>query len=621
MNNIKMNEAQRRAIRHGEGPARVLAGPGSGKTFVIVQRLRYLIKELHVEPSSILVITFTKVAAEEMRKRFYQLMDNEPYPVHFGTFHAIFYSILKQSNPDFSKQVLSESDKINLIDKLRIPFEKQFPEESLPVSEELIKQIGKFKNVGEIFERLNAGTGSFMEKSSFLWIYSSYNKLLRQEEKIDFDDMAKQCLELFQNNPDILTFWQKYFQYVLVDEFQDINAPQMEVIKYLAGMRRNIFVVGDDDQSIYGFRGANPKIMKHFLEEYPDSECILLDTNYRSSKAIVDAAGKCIAINKERVEKKIHAAKQVSKEAKQQAVVIKSFAKKAEEQQYLIERIRKWRKDGYCYEDAAIICRTNFELEEIALLMEKEKIPFQRREKKKSIFEHPIMQDFEAYLKIADGEKKRSLFLRIINHPTRFIGRTFFTKEEMGISELKEACKSVPEKYFKVLRLEKDCEKIKKMSPFLAVNYIRKGVGYDTYLKELAAKSKERLEQFIDLADFFQNHGKEFRTSTEWLNAIAKHKAEFEMNPEQKKEGVHLLTMHGAKGLEFPLVILPDVNEGIVPRGRSLSKEEVEEERRMFYVAMTRAEEYLEMYYVSGEDERKRLPSRFIKPLLEKQSK
>lgn len=630
--NQNMNDAQRRAVCHGEGPARVLAGPGSGKTFTIVRRLRYLLEELHIEPSSILVITFTKAAAEEMQERFFRLMEGKPYPVRFGTFHAVFYSILKQSNPDFSKQILSESDKFNLIEKLGIPFQKQFPGASLPPEEELTKLIGKYKNVGEDFTRLSA-IDSILEEEQFRWVYTAYNRLLMQEEMLDFDDMAGLCLQLFSKSPGVLAFWQTYFKYILIDEFQDINQPQYEVIKCLAGAGKNLFVVGDDDQSIYGFRGANPGIMKQFLEDYPESVRILLDTNYRSRPEIVKASGKCIAGNTERVEKEFHAARTIMEKtlnAKrssgekaegefESAVIIKEFAKKAEEQEYLTKRLAAWKEAGYDYEDAAVICRTNFELEEIALLLERAGIPYRRREKRKSLFLHPIMRDFEAYLRIAAGEQSRRLLLRIINHPARYIGRTFFTREEMGLAELKEACRCAPDKFFQVERLEKDCEKLVSMPPFLAVNYIRKGMGYDKFLKELAGESREKLRESMELADFFQNHAKEYSTGSEWLQAVDKRL--HEMQEEQKeKRGVNLLTMHGAKGLEFPLVLIPDVNEGMIPRGRTLTKEAVEEELRMFYVAMTRAMDYLELLYVKGEGERKRLPSRFLMPLLEKQS-
>ena len=454
-----MNDAQRRAICHGDGPARVLAGPGSGKTFVIVQRLRYLLTKRHIEPSSILVITFTKAAAEEMQERFCKVMDDKACPVHFGTFHAIFYYILKQSNSEFSKNILSESDKINLIRKLKIPFEKEFPGISLPADNDLLKQIGKYKNVGENYASVQDGKGNFMEEIPFKWIYMSYNELLYREEKLDFDDMAKQCLELFKKKPEILKFWQEYFGYILIDEFQDINEPQYEVVKCLAGERRNLFVVGDDDQSIYGFRGSNPAIMKRFVIDYPECECILLNQNFRSRKEIVDAAGKCIAENKERVEKQIIAARLEGVKITESHLVIKSFAKKAEEQEMIVARLVHCKEKEQAYEEAAIICRTNFELEETAFLLEKAGIPFQRREKKKSIFEHPIMKDFETYLRIAGGECDRTLLLQIINHPVRYIGRTFFTKEKMGLEDLKDACKNNPDKYFKIVKLEEDCKR------------------------------------------------------------------------------------------------------------------------------------------------------------------
>ncbi len=628
-----INDAQRRAICHGEGPARVLAGPGSGKTFTIVRRLQYLLEELHIEPSSILVITFTKAAAGEMQERFYRLMEGKPHPVRFGTFHAVFYTILKQSNPDFSKQILSESDKFNLIEKLTIPFQKQFPGVSFPPEEELMKQIGKYKNIGEDFARLHAASDSILEEEQFQWLYAAYNRLLIQEEKLDFDDMAELCLQLFSKNPDVLSFWQKYFKYILIDEFQDINIPQYEVVKCLAGAGKNLFVVGDDDQSIYGFRGANPGIMKQFLVDYPESVCILLNTNYRSRQEIVEASGKCIAQNAERVEKEFYAARGSLKKTLREepfsgnktdgkfvkAVVVKKFAKKAEEQEYLTERLRAWKQNGQNYEDAAVICRTNFELEEAALLLERAGIPYRRREKRKSLFAHPIMRDLEAYIRIAAGEQSRSLLLRIINHPVRYIGRTFFTREEMGFAELKEACRCAPDKFFRVERMERDCARLASMTPFLAINYIRKGMGYDSYLKELSGENREKLQEFMELADFFQNHAREYRTGREWLQAVDQKLHEVREEPTGKK-GVNLLTMHGAKGLEFPLVFIPDMNEGIIPRGRTLTKETVEEERRMFYVAMTRAMDYLELLYVTGEGERKRLPSRFLMPLLEKQS-
>lgn len=629
---IKMNEAQREAICHGEGPARVLAGPGSGKTFVIVQRIMHLIRELKAEPASILVITFTKAAAVEMQKRFNKVMNNEPCPVQFGTFHALFYYILQSSDSNFSKKIISESDKISVIKRIKKDFLKQFPDICYPMEEELVKQIGKFKNTGEYFDATDS-MNTVLEECHFRWIYNEYNRIISQENQLDFDDMAGRCLLLFQRNPAQLRLWQNRFKYILIDEFQDINTPQYDVVRILAGDSRNIFVVGDDDQSIYGFRGADPLIMKRFVQDYPESKCIFLNVNYRSKKEIVDVAGKCIGVNKNRIAKEFICAKEgcsvdntikhdgqaAGLRVAQLPVSLKSFVNKETEAEYVENRLIRWKEAGYIYEDAAIICRTNYGLEEYALILEKAGIPFQRREKRKSIFEHPIMKDIEAYIRLAAGEKSRNLLLQIINRPARFIGREYFNKENMGLDDLKRACINEYTKADKIARLEKDCNRLVKMHPYPAVNYIRKAIGYDEYLKELAGDNKEQLKMFTETIDFIQNHAKEYDSLQEWLRAVERHRSDYTGTNDIVKKGVNLITMHGAKGLEFALVILPDVNEGVIPGGKTLTEEAVEEERRIFYVAMTRAKDYLDIYYLNSNGDRKKLPSRFLKPILGKQ--
>lgn len=629
---IKMNEAQREAICHGAGPARVLAGPGSGKTFVIVQRIRYLITELNVEPSSILVITFTKAAAAEMQKRFNRVMNNEPCPVQFGTFHALFYYILQSSDSNFSKKIISESDKISVIKRIKKEFTKKFPDICYPMEEELVKQIGKFKNTGEYFYEKDI-INTVLEECHFLWIYNEYNRIILQENQLDFDDMAGRCLLLFQRSTTQLRFWQNRYKYILIDEFQDINTPQYNVVRALAAVNRNIFVVGDDDQSIYGFRGSDPLIMQRFIQDYPEGKCILLNVNYRSKKEIVEAAAKCIGANKNRISKeflcpkdKITVVNSIQDDCTynrlgltQQPVALKNFPSKETEAEYAINRLVRWKEAGNLYEEAAIICRTNYGVEEYALVLEKAGIPFQRREKKKSIFEHPIMKDIEAYIRLAAGEKSRSLLLQIINRPARFIGREYFNSENMGLEELKRACINENTKADKIERLERECSRLIKMHPYPAVNYIRKAIGYDEYLKELAGNNKEQLKIFTDTVDFIQNHAKEYDTLQDWLWAVERHRRDYVRTDNAEKKGVNLITMHGAKGLEFSLVIIPDVNEGVIPGGKSHSNEDIEEERRIFYVAMTRAKDYLDMYYLNSNEDRKKLPSRFIKPILGKQ--
>lgn len=604
---------------HHEGACLVLAGPGSGKTAVIVNRLQNLLTRFSVKPEKILVITFTKAAALQMQERFYKIMDGKPYPVKFGTFHAIFYYILRQSKSNLPRQIITESEKYKLVEKIYISFSQQFQDVVLPPVEDMIKCIGKYKNTGERIECLPEP--HLLEKEYFLWIYAAYDRLISKEEKLDFDDMAKQCLQLFRQNSEVLHFWQEQFTYLLIDEFQDINESQYEVIRMLAGERKNLFVVGDDDQSIYGFRGASPDIMTSFQRDYPESRRIFLSVNYRSDAAIVEAAGKVIAENKKRVPKDIRAANinTAGSNGQTMAVNLKELPDRETEENYIVERLKAWKKKGRQYEEAAIICRTNFELEAYALLLKKYKIPFQRREKKKSLFEHFIMQDLEAYLRIAAGERKRCLFLRIINHPMRHIGRDFFTNEVTDFAELKKKCANNhgerdDKKRKQIEKLEQDCRKLSTMPPFLAIHYIRMGIGYDAYWKERAGNSLERLEEFEHIMEFLQDHAKNYRKTEEWLKAVEQLRKIQVESTEEGKKGVSLVTMHGSKGLEYGCVWIPDINEGVIPGGRMLTEEALEEERRMFYVAMTRAKEQLEMYYVKSHKGRKKLPSRFLIP-------
>lgn len=581
MPEIKTNEAQKRAIQHGNGPARVLAGPGSGKTFVIVHRLKYLIEQLCIRPNNILVITFTKAAALEMQERFSKEM-NQPLNVQFATFHSLFYNILKLYFPDFSNNILSESDKFKLLQPIIENFEKKHPYLLLPSVEDLLREIGYYKNSGGNFS--DQGIGLILEEEYFYEIYHAYGAAIECQGKIDFDDMATKCLHLFITNPEVLNYWQTKFSYILIDEFQDINNLQYHVMKLLAGERKNIFVVGDDDQAIYGFRGSNPLIMQEFAIDYPECQEIFLNINYRCSPEIVMQAGKYISQNKNRVKKEIIAYQTNGKEVEFHLV-----NNKQEELDCVIEKVKNWEKERNT-SDIAIISRTNRENEMLAIRLKKENIPYFIREKKKSIFEHFILSDLCAYLRIGMGERKRSDFLRIMNRPVRYLGRQPLIETEVDFKKWKQRCLTNHQVFLNLCKLESDVIKLQKLSPFLQVNYIRKGMGYDKYLIEAALQNKEKLEEFIEIADFFQSSIKEYTTVEQWISAIETYKKEVKTEQKQEKgEGVQLLTMHGSKGLEYPCVI--------IPYNQKQKKQEEEEERRMLYVAMTRAKEELEVYF------------------------
>ena len=298
------NPGQAKAIAHRDGPMLVLAGPGSGKTYTITQRIRCLIEEGGAEPESILVITFTRAAADEMKGRFLRLTEGKFYPVNFGTFHAVYYHILKSAYHYRSGNILSEQEKRELL-KTVILQTKGLPAMEDDEAEMLLNQISRYKNDGcpeDISKSL--GDTCALRPETFAAVYRAYSREAKERRKLDFDDMVLDCRELFLQYPHILSAWQKKFRYILVDEFQDINAMQYEVLRMLALPENNLFVVGDDDQSIYAFRGARPELMLGFEKDYPKAQRVELSVNYRSTPEILACAGKLICVNRSRFPKK-----------------------------------------------------------------------------------------------------------------------------------------------------------------------------------------------------------------------------------------------------------------------------------------------------------------------------
>lgn len=602
------NKAQLEAVKHFLGPMLLIAGPGSGKTFTIIERIRYLIEQNGVEPSQILVITFTKAAALEMQQRFLTAMKGRACPVNFGTFHAVYFHILKQAYQYNSQNIISEEEKREYLNYALKNIKDDSDEE---LCEHLLNEFGKVKNSergieGYFYE------GGLLEKEEFSSVYKRYKEICTANRKMDFDDMAIQCLELFRRKKEILKNWQKRFSFVMIDEFQDINAAQYAVVKLLAGDGANLLAVGDDDQSIYGFRGASPSIMQKFLKDFPRAKTVMLNQNYRCAGKIIKMAMTVIKENENRFSKEI-----VPGCEKKGEVTIKGFPDKEKEYEELLQLLKELQKQGKLKE-CAVIFRTNKGVWEMKKQLEREKIPFEGKRAEPLLFEHFIMKDIEDYIRFAMGERKRKRFLRFVNKPSRYISRESMEKEDISFSALRQYYKNNPAQTEKLAQLEAQLAIIKDLPPFLAVNYIRKAAGYDTYLAE--NKSREEKEELLKIADRIQESASAYRTMEDWLEMIEEQrkgrhtrqtqgKRENETTQPQEQDRVVLTTMHGAKGLEYETVILPEINEGTVPYGRMLSKEQEEEERRIFYVAMTRAKSRLYMFYVENEITRK---SRFL---------
>ena len=603
------NPGQASAISHRDGPMLVLAGPGSGKTYTITQRIRCLIEEGGAEPESILVITFTRAAADEMKSRFFRLTEGKFYPVNFGTFHAVYYHILKNAYHYHSGNILSEHEKRELL-KTVLLRTNGLPCLEDEEAEMLLNQISRYKNDGcpaDVSKSL--GDTCALRPEQFALLYQAYSREARERRKLDFDDMVLGCRELFLQYPAVLAAWQKKFRYILVDEFQDINAMQYEVLRMLALPENNLFVVGDDDQSIYAFRGARPELMLNFERDYPDAKRVELSVNYRSTPEILSCAGKLIRVNKNRFEKKSRAAS-----GHGEAVRFLGFEdREAQNERIAQELLKAGEERG----SSAVIFRTNRDAGELAELLLKKGVPFWMKEKLKSPYRGRAAADLRAYLSFAFGGQKRSDFLRIMNRPKRYLSRSALDLEQVDLERLKARYRDKPYMQEILRKLQMDLARLRRMDLYAAVNYIRRGMGYEEYLKQAAMEEHLSLKELRAQADWFQKQVKEYAV----LEDLEEHILFFERELESaaaKRPGadcVSLLTMHASKGLEYDTVYLPDCNEGIIPHKKSMRGEEVEEERRMFYVAMTRARKRLTLSWVAGTKEEPGFLSRFLSDL------
>ncbi len=609
---MERNLAQEKAVCHNQGPMMLLAGPGSGKTTTMTRRVVHLITECGVSPSHILVVTFTKAAAREMRERFWKLcalsgVRSNYSLVTFGTFHGIFYGILKAAYGLTGKNILSEDRKYELLKEI-IYKERIDTEDEKELFEGLVQEISEVKNSRIPLEHYYSRN---CPDETFRRIYTSYVSACRRARLLDFDDMLLYCYDLLDQRPDILAGWQEKFQYILVDEFQDINKLQYDIVKMLAAPRNNLFIVGDDDQSIYAFRGAKPEIMMHFPKDFPKVHTEILSCNYRSTEEIVEAAGKVISFNQRRFKKKIHANKE-----KGMPPVVKIFENEKEEEQYVRECIRRYADSGTPYEEMAVLYRTN---SGAGLLVEKlmeYQIPFQMRDILPNLYEHWIARNMISYMKLAMGDRSRREFLQVMNRPNRYISRAALEEPQVSFEALRWHYEGKEWLLDRIDKLEEDLGKIRDMTPYGAINYIRYGVGYDEYLKDYASYRKLKVQDLYEILEELADKAKGYKTFEEWFSHIQEYTESLKEQAKKQsgeKKGVVISTLHSIKGLEFDKVFIMDVNEGSIPYHKAVSESGIEEERRLFYVGMTRAREELQLLCVKERHEKSLEPSRFLK--------
>lgn len=606
---MQFNNSQLKAVKHKTGPMLVIAGPGSGKTTVLTARIRNLIEEYSVNPANILVITFTKAAANEMKSRFNNMMGRSTN-VTFGTFHAVFFMILRAAYNYSVDSIIKEDVRQNII-KQAIERSRLEPDDLNEMISNITGEISRVKT--EAID-INAYYSASCPEEEFRDIYKYYVKTLKKMGLIDFDDMLLYCHELLTTRRDILAKWQQKYQYILIDEFQDINKIQYDIIKLLAKPQDNLFIVGDDDQSIYGFRGSKPEIMLNFDKDYPDTDKVILDTNYRSTGNIVSAAGKVIAHNKVRFAKNINTVNDPGDK-----VDIIEFNTQAEEYEKIIDNIRKESASGGNYSDNAVLFRTNSTAAGFVRKLVEYSVPFITRDGVPNVFEHWIARDVITYMNIAMGSRKRSDFLQIINRPKRYIGRDYLADAEISFDNLEKYYEDKNWMIERVDRLKYDILAMASMSPYAMINYLRKGVGYDGYLDEYAQSHNMQVRELYDVMDELMESARNFKTFSEWFAYIDEYGTKLRESyaAMDKQNAVILTTMHSSKGLEYPVVYIIDANEEITPHKKAVFVPEIEEERRMFYVAMTRAKRRLNIYYARKRYNKEIEVSRFVKEIME----
>lgn len=607
---MEFNIEQKKAIEHNKGAMLVLAGPGSGKTTVIIYRVKYLIEQCNVLPQKILVVTYTKAAATEMKQRFLQLNVIGGEKVTFATFHNIFFRILRKAYGYQLEQVLTEEEKWNFFKKLIAESEIETNDQEEYIKD-LLSELSLMKNELQPFKEYCPVNFS---QELFQFFARKYERYKAIKNKIDFDDMLTQCYEYLTINEQGKNYWQNYFEYILLDEYQDINKVQNECMKQLAEPQNNIFAVGDDDQSIYCFRGARPDFLLQFPNYYQNSKKITLPINYRSTEKIIKFSEKIISHNKNRFQKQMHGQK-----GEGEKIIFFKEKDAYEEADKIALKLIELRKKGINYNDMAIIYRTNIQGGIFARALTQKGIPFILKDKSSNLYSHWIVKDLTSYLLLAENICNDADFRRIVNKPKRYISRDLLHLAEEYGSPLLKGLYALPQlRKYQAQYLE-DLEfhlpQIEKRTPIKAIKYIRNVVGYDDYLKEYAEYRKASLEGYIEIAEEITQFAGMAENTELFVQKL--HEMEIEMTKKNKSQvkGVTLSTMHSAKGLEFEAVFVPSIVQDVIPHKKSITPEQIEEERRLFYVAVTRAKSILYLSEIAQRHDKKTKRSCFLKEI------
>ena len=607
MNNMldKLNERQKEAVLATEGPVLVLAGAGSGKTTVLVNRIAYMISEKHIRPWNILAITFTNKAAREMKDRIERLLGDTAKDMWIGTFHSVCVRILRSCidllgySRDFVIYDTADTKTV-MKECLR---ELDIDEKSFPVRN-VLSIISNAKN-----DLMDAATFENVYKSDYRMsiiakIYYRYQTKLRKNNAVDFDDIILNTVKILSENPDVLSKYQDKFRYILVDEYQDTNNSQYLLINLLAQANRNLCVVGDDDQSIYKFRGANIGNILNFEDDYSDVQKITLDQNYRSTQNILDAANSVISNNKGRMGKSLW-----TSNGDGNKVFVYTGTNEYDEARYIARQIKKHFDEQGSFSDCAILYRTNAQSRVIEEMLMRESVPYKVLSGLR-FYDRKEIKDIIAYLRVVYNPNDDVSLARIINEPKRKIGnatlekaRNIAREKETSLYDVISHADDYPEfktAIKKLLGFSEIIQSLIKLKDTVTIEDLTGRILNDTgYMPALVmedtTESKTRIEnlgEFISVITEFEKNEETGNTLGEFLENISL-VSDIDGYDENEDSAV-LMTIHSAKGLEFPIVFLSGLEEGLFPGMRSMeSDDDIEEERRLSYVAITRAKEQL----------------------------
>ena len=621
MASLKANIAQESAVNSIYGPVIIVSCPGSGKTTTLVRRINRMI-EAGIDARSILMVTFTKSAAADMEKRYRQIYGEAPGVV-FQTIHALCRNILVAERVIGEKSLLNEKESREILSGLL----EGRPEigNAIDMAETMLSEFGKYKESDISLEDYEP---SGCEKSLFMEIADAYTSAKKEIGKVDFDDLLTGCRDLLRDNRKTLSKWQRRFQFIQCDEYQDTSRIQKDILYMLAGKKANLCVVGDDDQSIYRFRGADNHIMMQFEEDFGDRGVrkILMNTNYRSAPEIVDMADVCIRNNRVRFAKEFISER--GREGAKGTAEYKAYRTKAAELEDIISVIRQRSKEKVPYSEMAILFRTNRQASLPVQALSAEDIPYYSTENVTTVYDDWMFTDIRAYIELSMGINTRQNLFRVLNRPNRYLPAAQFRDIDFDIGPMTDAIKfkkgderawaykSAKESidaWFRVFgpgMITEDtptADMVKKLEG-------RGTIQYDAYLRQVAKQRRKEEDDLLSEFEELKQDALRFATVGEWLAhaRMVSEKVRRENADKRKKnkDGVTVTTMHKAKGREWKVVFILGANDNVIPGRQAITKEDLEEERRILYVAMTRAKDEL---YIGSTAE----PSRFIVQTIE----